>query len=189
MAYVQNQGYGFVMSHIANLLSNWIFLTFIVGIPLYGMIKKVNVFDAFIEGAKQGFGTSISLIPYLIAIMVGIGMLRASGFFDLMQQWMAPILERIGMPAELLPLALIRPFSGSASNGMMAELIHQYGGDSLIAKTAATMMGSTETTFYVIAVYFGAVNIRRTRHAIPAGLLADFAGVVAAVCICRYLFV
>ena len=100
----------------------------------------------------------------------------------------APALKAVGMPPELLPLALIRPFSGSASTGMMAELIHAHGGNSLISKTAATMMGSTETTFYVIAVYFGAVNIRRTRHAIPAGLLADFAGIVAAVLICRYLY-
>lgn len=177
------------MNNFANQLSNWMFLAFVVGIPLYGAIKKINVFDSFIEGAKQGFDTSISLIPYLVAIMVAVGMLRASGFFELLQQWLAPLLGRIGMPPELLPLALIRPFSGSASTGMMAELVHQHGGDSFISKTAATMMGSTETTFYVIAVYFGAVNIRRTRHAIPAGLLADLAGIIAAVCICRYLFI
>ncbi len=177
------------MSDLANQFSNWMFLGFVVGIPLIGAIKKINVFDAFINGAKQGFETSISLIPYLIAIMVAVGMLRASGFFDLLQTLLAPMLRAIGMPSELLPLALIRPFSGSAATGLMAELIHQNGGDSLISKTAATMMGSTETTFYVIAVYFGAVNIRRTRHAIPAGLLADLAGVIAAVCICRYLFV
>lgn len=94
----------------------------------------------------------------------------------------------IGMPPEVLPLALIRPFSGSASTGMMAELVHQYGGDSLISKIAATMMGSTETTFYVIAVYFGSIGIRRTRHAIPAGLFADLAGIIASVIVCRYLF-
>lgn len=177
------------MNNFANQLSNWMFLAFVVGIPLYGAIKKINVFDAFIEGARQGFDTSVSLIPYLIAIMVAVGMLRASGFFELLQHWIAPILHRIGMPSELLPLALIRPFSGSAATGVMAELIHQNGGDSFISKTAATMMGSTETTFYVIAVYFGAVNIRRTRHAIPAGLLADMAGIIASVCICRYLFI
>ncbi|RUR16678.1 spore maturation protein [Legionella sp. km535] len=176
------------MSGLANQFSNWMFLTFIVGIPLYAAFKKVNVFDAFVVGAKKGFDTSISIIPYLIAMMVAIGMLRASGFFDLLNQLLAPLLAMIGMPPEVLPLALIRPFSGSASTGVMAELIHQYGGDSLIAKTAATMMGSTETTFYVIAVYFGSVGIRRTRHAIPVGLLADFAGVIASVLICRYLF-
>jgi spore maturation protein B len=176
------------MSGFANQLSNGMFLAFIVGIPLYAAIKKVNVFDAFIIGAKQGFETSVSIIPYLIAMMVAIGMLRASGFFDLMDKLLAPLMTMIGMPPQVLPLALIRPFSGSASTGVMAELIHQYGGDSLIAKTAATMMGSTETTFYVIAVYFGSVGIRRTRHAIPAGLLADLAGIVTSVLVCRYLF-
>lgn len=176
------------MSNFAHQLSNWLFLAFIIGIPFYGVLKKINVFDAFVTGAKQGFETSVTIIPYLIAMLVAIGMLRASGFFGLMQEILAPVLSRFGMPTELLPLALIRPFSGSASTGIMAELIHQYGGDSLIAKTAATMMGSTETTFYVIAVYFGAVGIKRTRHAIPAGLLADLAGVIASVIICRYLF-
>jgi spore maturation protein B len=176
------------MSELANQLSNWMFLMFIVGIPLYAAVKKINVFDAFIIGAKQGFGTILSIVPYLIAMVVAIGMLRASGFFNLMAKLLAPLLELIGMPSEVLPLALIRPFSGSASTGMMAELIHQYGGNSLIAKMAATMMGSTETTFYVIAVYFGSIGIRRTRHAIPAGLLADFAGIVTSVIICRHLF-
>lgn len=176
------------MNNFANQFSNWIFLAFVVGIPLYGAIKKINVFDAFTAGAKQGFEVSVSIIPYLIAMMVGIGMLRASGFFELLSQLLAPILSHIGMPSELLPLALIRPFSGSASTGIMAELIHQHGGNSFIAKTAATMMGSTETTFYVVAVYFGAVGIKRTRHAIPAGLLADLAGVIASVVVCRYLF-
>jgi len=176
------------MSNFANQLSNLIFLAFIVGIPFYGALKKINVFEAFVGGAKQGFETSVSIIPYLIAMLVAIGMLRASGFFELMQDLLAPVLSALGMPSELLPFALIRPFSGSASTGMMAELIHQYGGDSFIAKTAATMMGSTETTFYVIAVYFGVIGIKRTRHAIPAGLLADLAGVIASVMICRYLF-
>ena len=176
------------MSLWTNQLSNYLLLAFVVGIPLYGAIKKIDVFDAFIVGAKQGFDTSISIIPYLIAMMVAIGMLRASGFFELLSHLLAPLLASIGMPPELLPLALIRPFSGSASTGVMAELIHQHGGNSFIAKTAATLMGSTETTFYVIAVYFGAVGIRRTRHAIPAGLLADLAGIVATVLVCRYLF-
>lgn len=176
------------MNTIINQLSNGMFLIFVVGIPLFGAIKKINVFDAFIDGAKEGFNTSVGLIPYLVAIMVAIGMLRASGFFELLQTGLAPMLTAIGMPSELLPLALIRPFSSTAATGMMAEVIHQHGGDSLMAKTAATMMGSTETTFYVIAVYFGSVSIKRTRHAIPAGLFADLAGIVASVCVCRYLF-
>lgn len=176
------------MIFLANQLSNWILLIFVVGIPLYAAFRKVDVFDAFIAGAKQGFETSVSIIPYLIAMMVAIGMLRASGFFELLYIILAPVLTAIGMPAELLPLALIRPFSGSAATAMMAELIHDHGGNSFIAKSAATLMGSTETTFYVIAVYFGAVSIQRTRHAIPAGLLADLAGILATVVICRFLF-
>lgn len=176
------------MSDLAGQISNLIFLSFVVGIPAYAAIKKINVFDSFVTGAKQGFDVSISIIPYLIAMMVAIGMLRASGFFELAFSFLAPPLRAMGMPPELLPLALIRPFSGSAATGVMAELIHEHGGNSFIAKTAATMMGSTETTFYVVAVYFGAAGIRRTRHAIPAGLLADLAGVVAAVLVCNYFF-
>ncbi|WED43320.1 spore maturation protein [Legionella cardiaca] len=176
------------MSSFAHQLSNSLFLAFIVGIPLYGVIKKINVFDAFTTGAKQGFETVINIIPYLIAMLVAIGMLRASGFFELLNQLLGPVLSALGMPSDLLPLALIRPFSGSASTGVMAEIIHEHGGDALISKMAATMMGSTETTFYVVAIYFGVVGIKRTRHAIPAGLLADLAGVIASVLICRYLF-
>ncbi len=173
---------------VMNLISNSLFLSFIVGIPAYGALKRINVFDAFVEGAKEGFDISIKLVPFLIAILVAIGMLRASGFFELLGVALAPLLSRIGMSPDLLPLALIRPFSGSASIGIMADVIHHNGGNSLVAKTAATMMGSTETTFYVVAVYFGAVGIKRTRHAIPAGLLADLVGVIASVVICRYLF-
>lgn len=169
-------------------ISNVIFLLFIVGIPVYGAIKRINVFDAFTSGAKQGFELSVSLIPYLVAMLVAIGMLRASGFFELLSRGLAPVLQAVGMPAELLPLALIRPFSGMAATGTMAELIHQHGGDSFISKVAATMMGSTETTFYVIAVYFGSIGIQRTRHAIPVGLLADFTGVIASLIVCYYLF-
>lgn len=176
------------MSSIAQSFSDILFLTFIVGIPLYAAIKKVNVFDSFVIGAKEGFKLSVSLIPYLIAMMVAIGMLRASGFFEILYHALAPFFNAIGMPAELLPLALIRPFSGSAANGVMIDLIQEHGGNSFIAKTAATMMGSTETTFYVIAIYFGAIGIRHTRHAIPSGLLADLAGIIASVCICHYLF-
>ncbi len=176
------------MNTWVNALSNGIVLCFIVGIPWYATFKKVNAFDAFISGAKQGFETTISILPYLIGMMVAIGMLRASGFFDLLSRVLAPMLSAIGMPSELVPLAVVRPFSGSAATGVMAELIHEHGGDSWISKTAATMMGSTETTFYVIAVYFGAIGIKRTRHAIVAGLLADLAGVIASVTVCRYLF-
>lgn len=170
------------------MVSNLFFLSFVVGIPAYAAYKKINTFDTFIVGAKKGVETTLSLVPYLVAMIVAIGMLRASGFFDLLTKILNPVLTSIGMPADLLPLALIRPFSGSAANGIAAELIHHAGGNSIISKMAATIMGSTETTFYVLAVYFGAVGIKRTRHAIPTGLIADFTGVLVSVLICRLLF-
>ena len=176
------------MNELASHISNFIFLAFVVGIPLFATMKKIDVFDSFITGARQGFEVSVNIIPYLVAMMVAIGMLRASGFFELAYSLLTPLLKAIGMPPELLPMALIRPFSGSAATGVMAELIHQHGGNSFIAKTAATMMGSTETTFYVVAVYFGAVGIKKTRHAIPAGILADITGILTTIFICRYLF-
>jgi len=168
--------------------SSGFFLGFVVGIPLYGAYKKINVFDSFIEGAKQGFSTILTIVPYLVGMLVAIGMLRASGFFETMSQWLGPLLNKVGMPAEILPLALIRPFSGSAANGMTAEIIQHYGGNAYISHLAGTIMGSTETTFYVIAVYFGSVSIRYTRHAIPVGLIADAVGVIASVIICYYIW-
>lgn len=176
------------MSTLPNTFSNLLFLSFVVGIPYFGAHRKLNVFDTFITGAKQGFETVLNIVPYLVAMIVAISMLRASGFFEITAKVLGPILAAVGMPEQLLPLALIRPFSGSAANGIMAELIHHEGGNSILSKMAATMMGSTETTFYVIAVYFGSIGIRRTRHAIPAGLLADLTGIVASIMICRFMF-
>lgn len=176
------------MSVLAQSLSNGVFLSFVVGIPFYGFVKKIPLFDAFVDGAKLGFDTVIKIVPYLVGMLVAIGMLRASGFFTLLSEWLAPLLSKIGFPSEVLPLALVRPFSGSAANGVMADLIHTHGGNSFIAKVSATMMGSTETTFYVVAIYFGAVGIRKTRYAILAGLLSDTVGVIAAVLVCRWLF-
>jgi len=176
------------MIEVAQYFSNFIFLFFVIGIPLYGTYKKINLFDTFVEGGKEGFEIVINIVPYLVGMLVAIGMLRASGFFDSVTTFLSPVFHWLGMPSEVFPLALVRPFSGSASNCIMAELIHTHGGDSFIAKLAATMMGSTETTFYVVAVYFGAIGVRKTRYAIHAGLIADTAGVIAAVVVCRYLF-
>jgi spore maturation protein B len=171
-----------------NTIANAILLVFILGVPLYGSLRKLDVFSSFVEGAKEGFDLSVKIIPYLVAMLVAIGMLRASGFFEIFSQWLAPILTYIGMPPDLLPLALLRPFSGSAALAMTADIAHTYGGDALISKMAGTLMGSTETTFYVIAVYFGSVGIRRTRYAIPVGLLADAVGVIASVVVCQWMF-
>jgi len=173
---------------LSSLLSNWIFLLMVAGIPAYGYFKKVEVYDAFTEGAKDGFNVTLKIIPHMVAMIVAIGMFRASGAIDVLSKWLAPVLSKIGMSPELLPLALMRPLSGAASTGLTAELITTHGPDSLIAKTAATMMGSTETTFYVVAIYFGAVAVKRTRHAIPAGLIADAVGILVSVWICRIVF-
>ncbi|MBC2851927.1 spore maturation protein [Cetobacterium sp. 8H] len=151
-------------------------------------VKKVKVYEVFCEGAKEGFSTAIRIIPFLVAMLVAIGVFRASGAIDVIIKYINPILEFIGMPGEVLPMAIMRPLSGGGSTGIMNDLFITYGPDSMIGRMASVMMGSTETTFYVLAVYFGAVSIRKTRHAVVAGLLADLAGILAAVWICNIMF-
>lgn len=160
--------------------------------PLFAALKRIPVYEEFIEGAKEGFQVAIRIIPYLVAILVAVGMFREAGGIDLIAKALGPLLSAVGFPVELLPLVLMRPLSGSGANGLFNELI-QVGGaaggpDSLISKMAGSIMGSTETTFYVIAVYFGSVAVQRSRHAVPAGLLADLTGVVASIIICRLVF-
>ena len=172
-----------------NELSRYIIPVLLVGIPFYGLaVKKVKVYESFVEGAKDGFTIAVRIIPYLVAILVAIGMFRASGALDILLTLLSPFLNAVGFPPENLPLALMRPLSGSGSLGLLTDLIDQHGPNSLISKIGATMFGSTETTFYVLAVYFGSVGIRRSRHALAAGLIADFVGIISAVYICRFLF-
>ena len=156
--------------------------------PLYAALRRVKVYEQFVEGAKEGFQVAVTIIPFLVAILVAVGMFRGAGGIDLISQALRPILDLIHFPTDLLPMCLMRPLSGSGTLGMFTELVKEFGPDSLIARTAGTIFGSTETTFYVIAVYFGAVNIRRTRHAVPAGLIADAVGIVASVIVCRLMF-
>lgn len=156
--------------------------------PLFAAVKRIPVYEEFVEGAKEGIQVALRIIPFLVAILAAVGMFRAAGGIQILTDWLTPILSRIFFPPELLPLVLLRPLSGSGANGVFAELAQTHGGDSLIAQMAGTIMGSTETTFYVIAVYFGSVAIRRTRHAVPAGLIADVVGVTAAVTICNLAF-
>jgi spore maturation protein SpmA len=156
--------------------------------PLYAALRRVKVYEEFVEGAKEGFDVAIRIIPYLVAMLVAVGMFRAAGGIDLLSRALSPVLNRIGFPTDLLPMVLVRPLSGSGSLGFFTELVRQFGPDSLIARTAGTIYGSTETTFYVLAVYFGSVAIKRTRHALLAGLTADFVSVVVAVTICRIVF-
>ncbi len=153
--------------------------------PLYAAARGVKVYDEFVEGAKEGFGVILKIIPFLVTMLVAIGMFKGAGGIDLLSRLLSPILTPLQFPTDLLPLALMRPLSGSATLALLTDIVHRLGPDNIVSLTAATIYGSTETTFYVAAIYFGAVGIRQTRHAIPAGLLADLAGVAASVIICR----
>ncbi len=166
----------------------------IIAIPLivalfvaYAAKKKVPVYESFVAGAKGGFDVAVKIIPYLVAMLVAIGIFRASGAMEMLVTALSPVARLIGMPPEALPMALLRPLSGSGSLGLMADIMKKYGPDSFIGILVSTMYGSSETTFYVLAVYFGAVNIYRTRHAVAAGLIADFVGMLGALFICRIL--
>lgn len=156
--------------------------------PLYAALRRVPVYEEFVEGAKEGLQVALRIIPFLVAILAAVGMFRAAGGIDLMSRALDPVFQRVGFPSELLPLVFMRPLSGSGALALFTELVQTHGPDSILARMGGTIMGSTETTFYVLAVYFGSVAIRRTRHAVPAGLLADLAGVIAAVAVCRIVF-
>lgn len=176
-----------MLSQLTDAISNGLFLSMIAGIPLIAAFKKIKVYEVFVDGAKDGFQLAIKIIPYMVGMLVAIGMFRASGGFEIIFSWISPFFEKMGVPTEVVPLAIMRPFSYSASNGVLLDIIKNFGGDAHVSHLAATMMGSTETTFYVIAVYFGVVSIRRTRHAVPAGLFADLVGIVASIIVCRFL--
>jgi spore maturation protein B len=160
----------------------------LAGFPLYAALRRVKVYEEFVDGAKEGFEVAIRIIPYLIAILVAIGMFRAAGGLEMLGNLLKPVMSAVGFPPDLLPLVLMRPLSGSGTLGIFSELVKQCGPDSLVTRMGATIYGSTETTFYVLAVYFGSVAVKRTRYAVLAGLTADFVGVVASIIICRLVF-
>jgi spore maturation protein B len=168
--------------------SNLIFLAFLVGIPLYGFIKGVKVYESFVEGAKEGFDVAVRIIPYLVAILVAIGMFRASGALAILSGSLPESVKSLGLTPDVLSLALMRPLSGAASLGILGEIIASHGADSYQARLGAVMSGSTETTLYVAAVYFGAVSVSRIRYALHAGLIADAAGILAAIIVSRLFF-
>jgi len=153
--------------------------------PSYAAARRVKVYEEFVEGAKEGFNVILRIIPFLVTILVAIGMFKGAGGIDLLTEWLTPVLAPLHFPSDLLPLALMRPLSGSGTLALLTEIVHRLGPDNIVSLTAATIYGSTETTFYVAAVYFGSVGVKQTRHAIPAGLLADLVGVIASVAICR----
>ena len=176
-----------VSTSVANILLMLIIVVFI----LAGMRKKVNVYDAFIEGAKDGFSTAVRIIPYLVAILVGIGVFRASGAMDMLIGGVKWGVEALGCNTDFvgaLPTALMKPLSGSGARGMMVDAMTTYGADSFVGRLSCIFQGSTDTTFYILAVYFGSVGVRYTRHAVACGLLADLAGVIAAIAICYIFF-
>jgi spore maturation protein SpmA len=168
-----------------SLLAVPVMLSFL---PLYAAVRRIKVYEEFVEGAKEAFPVILRIIPFLVAILVAIGMFRGAGGIDLLTTALSPVLKAVDFPPDLLPMALIRPLSGSGALGVFTDLVKQFGPDSIISRTAGTIYGSSETTFYVLAVYFGSVSIKRTRHAVPAGLIADFVSVVASVYICHIVF-
>lgn len=177
----------FFSSASLNALSSWLIPILISGLLIYGYLRGVKVYEVLTEGAKEGFSTAVRIIPFMVAIFVAIGMFRASGAMDILIRVFTPLTSLINMPAESLAMALMRPLSGSGAFGIMGEIVSQ-DPDSFLSFLVSTMQGSTETTFYVLAVYFGSVGIKRTRHALPAALCADAAGVLAAVAVCNLWF-
>lgn len=179
------------MATATSVASNLILMTIIVLFIAAGLLKKINVYNAFIEGAKEGFHTAVRIIPYLVAILVAVGVFRASGGMELMMKGIRWFVETCGLDTrfvDALPTALMKPLSGSGARGLMIEAMKTYGADSFVGRLSCIFQGSTDTTFYILAVYFGSVSIKYTRHAVACGLLADLAGVIAAIAICYIFF-
>ncbi len=176
------------MTKLLNLISLWALPVILVTVLTCGIIKKVPVYETFVKGAKDGFKISIKIIPYLIAIIVSISMFRASGAIEMLANLFAPILTKFNVPSDTLPLMIVRSLSGSGALGIFSDIANSAGPDAYSTKLAAIMLGSSETTFYVLAVYFGAVGITKIRYALIIGLLADFIGIVAAVSVCNLMF-
>ena len=180
-----------MMNVVGTTVANVMLLTIIVAFILAGLRKRVNVYEAFVEGAKGGFETAVRIIPYLVAVLVSIGVFRASGAMDWLISGVASIVSGLGCDAEwvgALPTALMKPLSGSGARGMMVDAMQTYGADSFVGRLSCIFQGSTDTTFYILAVYFGSVGISRTRHAVACGLLADLAGIVAAISVAYFFF-
>src|SRR5262245_30469698 len=171
-----------------NLVSYFIIPLMLVGFPVYGLYRRVPVYESFVGGAKEGFQVAVRILPYLVAILFAVAMFRASGAVAALNRLPGPILAPLGFPAELLPAAPRRRLTGSGSAALVVDMINRYGEDSIYVKMASVMFGSTETTFYVIAVYFGAINVKKTRHAVPVGLTADISAMLFAVWSVRLLF-
>ncbi|MFB9757756.1 MULTISPECIES: spore maturation protein [Bacillaceae] len=173
---------------IVNTISLWLIPCMIAFILLYGTVKKVPTYETFVEGGKEGLGIAVSILPFMVGMLVSISIFRASGALDALVGVMKPFLDKIGVPAEIVPLALIRPISGSAGLSITTDLIATYGPDSFLGRLAAVMQGSTDTTFYVLTVYFGAVGIRKMGDALKVGLFADLIGIVCSIIFVSLMF-
>lgn len=177
-----------MMQSAMNIISIWALPAIIIIILTFGLIRKVPLYEVFTTGAKEGFKVSVNIIPYLVAIMVGISMLRASGIIEGIGTLLSPILSHFNISADVIPLMIVRPLSGSAALGIFSDIAHNAGPNAFTTKLAAIMVGSSETTFYVLAVYFGAVGISKIRYALAVGLLADIIGIVSAILVCNWMF-
>ena len=169
-------------------ISRWAIPFLLLIIPVVGFLRKVPVYEAFVEGAEEGFTTAVKIIPFLVGMMVAISVFRASGAMEALSHAVEPLTSRMGVPSEVLPLAIMRPLSGSAVLGMATELMKTHGPDSLIGRLASVMQGTTDTTFFVLTIYFGSVGIKKYRYSIVTGLTADVTGFIASVYICNLLF-
>ncbi len=176
------------MTAILEAISIWSIPVLVAAVSLYAIIKKVPVYSVFTEGAKDGFSTAVMIIPYLTAMLCGIGMFRASGCMDYVTAILDPVTSLIGLPGEVIPMGIMRSFSGGAAEGLMADLLATYGTQSQIGRIASVALGSTETTFYIVAVYFGSVGVSKTRHSIAAGLLGDLASLIASAVIVNLMW-
>lgn len=176
------------MYEIVTTISVWAVPSIICFVLIYGMIKHVPVYDAFVDGAKDGFSTAIKIIPHLVGMMVAVSIFRASGALEFILGLMNPVLALFHIPSDIVPLAVIRPISGAGALAITTDLMEQYGPDSFIGRLASTMQGSTDTTLYVLTVYFGAVGVRKIGYALKVGLWADFAGAIAAIIIVTIVF-
>ncbi|WP_409346562.1 spore maturation protein [Paenibacillus sp. MBLB4367] len=176
------------MYALVSLISAWAIPVIIVFIPLYAAYKKIPAYESFVEGAKDGFDTAIKIIPHLVGMMVAITVFRASGAMDLLVGVFRPLLDKVGIPGEVLPLAVLRPITGAGSLAFTTDLIREFGPDSMIGRIASTIQGSTDTTLYVLTVYFGAVGIRKAGYALKVGLISDAVGFIAAIAICFLVF-
>jgi spore maturation protein B len=173
---------------LIQVLSTFVILAVLVGFPLYGIIKKVPVYEAFVEGGKEGFALVMRIIPYMVGILVAMAMFRASGAMDYLIEGMRPMLTLFGIPPEILPMALTRPLTSAGSIGVLADMMKAYGSNSLYVKMAAVIFGSSETTFYVIAVYFGSVGVTKVRHAVLAGLIAEGSAIIGSIYLVKFLY-